>query len=274
MKFNYFLSVLLLLFSFTSIQAQKVKIKKDLILIDKVPSFHFNKMDKGDFKSYLITSIKGDTLIEIISESVQLSKINGVLANDDHFHTYKVEFHESGKTAYFDYSIILVKKSFSKRFARAGLFSNGNYDSSKEDSFINYYNNLSGFNDIELIKKNRQKLNTDEKYSKFYGAPSTRGRRTENQYSLSATDYTITNGNIKIGAISSKKDRKSDFEQIHNYINKYNVCVATLKIDKEGKKAQLMTHYDKNNTEYIIHSEDLYDHTYNALKYLLIYGYL
>ncbi len=132
-----FLSLSLVSFS------QKVKLKKDKVIIDDIEVYNYEE----EGRIFTFSTLKSDEFISVLSTTYQERNPAHYNTNNPHAHkfpalierrVYTVKFLKSGKELFTD----LREKDVIKAVFKSNLVDeNGNIDEEKLDIFINKYNN-------------------------------------------------------------------------------------------------------------------------------------
>ena len=126
--------VIILAFFALSASAQKVKIKKDAVLIDEVLTYKVE--DAGSVQ--IFSSLGGKEFLIVTVNSYEPDEANPAIRINSQYKLTTVRFKESGKMMYTD---LRPKDVIAKVYKAEMVDKDGNIDAKKLDDFIYKYNN-------------------------------------------------------------------------------------------------------------------------------------
>jgi hypothetical protein len=125
---------LLIVFFAVAASAQKVKIKKDAVLIDEVQVYKVE--EAGSVQ--ILSSLTGKEFLVITVNTYEPDEENPAIRVNSQYKVTTLRFNESGKIMYTD---LRPKDVIAKVYNAKMVDSEGNVDEKKLDDFIYKYNN-------------------------------------------------------------------------------------------------------------------------------------
>jgi len=197
------LAICLTLFWCASLFGQRINIRKDLILLDNVPSFHFAKVKGADRASWEVKTLEGDLVMNITGKVIQLPRLRH---ETDHLRYlyYQVDFAQSGRTAFRYYIVADFRYTATREFIASGLFADGKFFPEKEEDYIGQYCRFAPRKaELEAIVLRRNALKEDKEYQAYL-------RKLEDRNAAFPVEVTpegkIIVNKVEIGYIKTSND--------------------------------------------------------------------
>jgi hypothetical protein len=278
--FKQLLLALAILLCSTSLFAQKIKIKKGEILVDKVPAFKFEKTSgKGEAYAYAMTTLEGEPMLVFSNKNMEYKQLPYEKSARVETKYCLLEAPAlGGKTA----ALLPIGPAYGSRFGydakKTGFLVATGLDESKWEAYLDY-------SDTESIAKlaasveaaNAVRAENAAKSAKEYGEFATRG----------SGDVYRRDENILLAAVTIGKTLKPTFAELIDHPRKDlkfwittedgEHKIASIFWKKGSHTYRVRTHIDGKELEFTIHTSvtDATAESYlKGLNYLVNYGYM
>lgn len=268
MKFR--ITALLFLILCTSIwcSAQKIKIQDDQVLLDGKPVLKIQMVEHDKLKTWVVLKLTGDTAITFVEKRIEL-KLLPHEQTGRKYDYYEVRFSDSDKAGYMDHYSFNTARNIAEMLR--DCFADGIYPGGCADKVMEKYCDWSA-NKMEAIQganKWRDSLLNDAAYLKY----SANLPRRSAQVALEIQpDSTLMVFDVKIGRYHVLD--KGSFAITYRVMTQKNKPLASISYKYGRKSIFIRTFNDNVGKEYFLDHQLNRNDIYDAIAYLVDYGYL
>lgn len=262
--------ILLFVFICQISYAQKVKVKDDVVYVDKKEALRILNIDYQGEHVWILLSPDKDTVARFVSHTMNLPQLPHE-TSPKKFGYYDIIFdHRDNLSHTYAYNINNEKK-ITNQLKKAGCFDSGAFNSDCAGRFIQENGDWSESKTSEILQTSawRENLLKDGEYLKF---SSSLPRRNPNLFLEITDDKSIMVFNVKIGNITLKTNGTASWT--YSIFDASNKPVGSIFYEISKKRVFIRTFKDNQGKEYFLTKTFDTNDLNNAVTYFIDYGYL
>lgn len=233
--------LLLSIFTISAIQAQKVQLKKNMVLVDKKEQLEFVRTKKanllkGELPHYSLKDLDGKELLVITDTIIFYAQLPNESELRQAYRTYLCTNPETGKSSVISKpNTLSIRKVYLKNLKELGFFSNYTIDHQLYQSFVE----MQGLEAIEALNihvdsTNSNRLKNFELTKNQFGALQERKPGIVSVYGGKIKDGALEIGQFKIS-------KKGSYAHIFEIINSEGHTIATMSLFQKENNGNLKT---------------------------------
>ena len=247
LKLGLFVFLLFGLFT-NPILGQKIKIKKEVVYVDKQPAFQFVKLQGSLLKPYFwaILTMKGDTVVRFNSKAIHLPEFPQESDSPSKYY-YEVEFEGVGEKTIMKYAIAPFRKTLAQQLLQTEVLTrDGKVNTQNVSKFVsaNEEERLA----VEVFNKRmaeRTEIVNDE--ARIASMQNLTKRDAESDLFLDGNKIRI--GTAEVGFI--REDSNNSYGRLYVVISRgTKKKVASIFYEKEKKRTYIRTMSDDGKHEF------------------------
>ena len=270
LKGKRLLSLFFMVLAAVACFGQKIKVQKDLVLLDNKEIMKIQKIDVGKSKLWLALIPSGDTVVQLVEKRIELALLPHELYNR-HYDYFEVGFSDSDIVGFSSQYSVGGANQLADRLLAAGCFSDGQYKGECAESFIGNNCDWSKEKMAMIVAANiwRDSLLHDEAYLKY---STTLPKRNSSLPIEIAADSSIMVFNVRICKYQVLD--QGSMSMSFRVLNHKNRPFASINYEYGRKRIFIRTFDDNKGKEYFLNHVLTQQDINDAIAYLVDYGYL